>query len=264
MALAGSTCPISPSIRASRAVSASSMRHTSSHRIAQRPAVRGQRAQHHPRASSMSPHGAELGFGSHRIKLGRDARQPASRPSPCVAKRDSAFERRQGPGRRLHAQGQAPRQAHVGLGFRGAGADRVPRVCRSAAMPPTSNWRCRRMRGGPPGSTATSVDPPARSAWPTRTSRTIAKPAMSSAFVAVRDNACMTCHKDDAHQHIKVAGATARLDQARGEPTGFAGFQRAVAHRVQQARRPLRRMPHRARGRGCYGSDRPAVLHRLP
>ena len=47
-------------------------------------------------------------------------------------------------------------------------------------------------------------------------------------FVAVRDNACMTCHKQDAHEHIKVADATLRLVQARGEPTGFAGFQRAV------------------------------------
>ncbi|MET0179048.1 MAG: cytochrome c3 family protein, partial [Novosphingobium sp.] len=45
-------------------------------------------------------------------------------------------------------------------------------------------------------------------------------------FVAVRDNACLTCHKNDAHDHIKD---TARLVQARGEPTGLAGFQRAVA-----------------------------------
>lgn len=47
------------------------------------------------------------------------------------------------------------------------------------------------------------------------------------AFVAVRDNACMTCHTDDAHQHIKDES---RLLKARGEPTGFAGFQRAVAN----------------------------------
>lgn len=45
-------------------------------------------------------------------------------------------------------------------------------------------------------------------------------------FVAVRDNACMTCHTQDAHQHIADG---ARLLKARGEPTGFAGFQRAVA-----------------------------------
>jgi hypothetical protein len=45
-------------------------------------------------------------------------------------------------------------------------------------------------------------------------------------FVAVRDNACLTCHTQDAHQHIPDG---ARLLKARGEPTGFAAFQRAVA-----------------------------------
>jgi predicted CXXCH cytochrome family protein len=53
------------------------------------------------------------------------------------------------------------------------------------------------------------------------------------AFEAVRDNACMTCHKNDAHQHIADRPgmpAVERLTMARGEPTGFAGFQRAVAH----------------------------------
>ncbi len=45
-------------------------------------------------------------------------------------------------------------------------------------------------------------------------------------FVAVRDNACMTCHKADAHEHIADG---ARLLKARGAPAGFAGFQRAVA-----------------------------------
>ena len=52
------------------------------------------------------------------------------------------------------------------------------------------------------------------------------------AFVAVRDNACMTCHTDDAHQHIADRpGQTAveRLTLARGTPTGFAGLQRSVA-----------------------------------
>ncbi|MEO0032004.1 MAG: hypothetical protein RIS94_1762, partial [Pseudomonadota bacterium] len=45
-------------------------------------------------------------------------------------------------------------------------------------------------------------------------------------FVAVRDNACLTCHTQDAHQHI---ADSARLLRARGEPAGFAAFQRAVA-----------------------------------
>ena len=45
-------------------------------------------------------------------------------------------------------------------------------------------------------------------------------------FVAVRDNACLTCHQQDAHQHV---ADSARLLKARGEPGGFGGFQRAVA-----------------------------------
>jgi len=45
-------------------------------------------------------------------------------------------------------------------------------------------------------------------------------------FVAVRDNACLSCHTQDAHQHIADG---ARLLKARGEPQGFAAFQRAVA-----------------------------------
>jgi len=45
-------------------------------------------------------------------------------------------------------------------------------------------------------------------------------------FVAVRDNACLTCHQQDAHQHIADG---ARLLKARGKPAGFGGFQRAVA-----------------------------------
>ncbi|WP_438730097.1 cytochrome c3 family protein [Parasphingorhabdus sp. DH2-15] len=46
------------------------------------------------------------------------------------------------------------------------------------------------------------------------------------AFVSVRDNSCMTCHDDSAHDHA----AKPRLATARGEPEGFAAFQRAVAN----------------------------------
>ncbi|WP_338467187.1 cytochrome c3 family protein [Novosphingobium sp. ZN18A2] len=52
------------------------------------------------------------------------------------------------------------------------------------------------------------------------------------AFVAVRDNACLTCHTDDAHQHIADRpgqSAVERLTLARGTPTGLAGLQRSVA-----------------------------------
>lgn len=45
------------------------------------------------------------------------------------------------------------------------------------------------------------------------------------AFVSVRDNACLTCHTDDAHEHAPID----KQIVARGKPVGFAAFQRAVA-----------------------------------
>ena len=49
----------------------------------------------------------------------------------------------------------------------------------------------------------------------------------TQAFVAVTDNACLTCHTKDAHDHIADKG---RLLKARGEPTGMAALQRTVAN----------------------------------
>ncbi|MCH7627676.1 MAG: cytochrome c3 family protein [Proteobacteria bacterium] len=48
----------------------------------------------------------------------------------------------------------------------------------------------------------------------------------TKAFVAVTDNACLTCHKEDAHSHIPDG---ARLLRARGEPQGMARLTQAVA-----------------------------------
>ncbi|SMC73246.1 cytochrome c3 family protein [Novosphingobium sp. B1] len=48
----------------------------------------------------------------------------------------------------------------------------------------------------------------------------------TQAFVAVTDNACLTCHTKDAHDHISDKE---RLLKARGEPSGMAALQRAVA-----------------------------------
>lgn len=45
------------------------------------------------------------------------------------------------------------------------------------------------------------------------------------AFVSVRDNSCMTCHDDDAHDHAEKP----RLADARGQPEGFAAFTTAVS-----------------------------------
>lgn len=48
----------------------------------------------------------------------------------------------------------------------------------------------------------------------------------TKAFVAVTDNACLACHKEDAHSHIPDG---ARLLRARGEPQGMARLTQAVA-----------------------------------
>jgi len=45
------------------------------------------------------------------------------------------------------------------------------------------------------------------------------------AFVSVRDKACLTCHTKDAHEHAPID----RQLVARGDPKGFAKFQRVVA-----------------------------------
>ena len=45
------------------------------------------------------------------------------------------------------------------------------------------------------------------------------------AFVSVRDDACLTCHTDDAHDHAPIDKQLV----ARGEPQGFAKFTRFVA-----------------------------------
>jgi len=52
------------------------------------------------------------------------------------------------------------------------------------------------------------------------------------AFVAVRDNACMACHTDDAHPHVAGMSPQAEKDlliAARGEPGLFGKVGRAVA-----------------------------------
>ncbi|MEZ5709596.1 MAG: cytochrome c3 family protein [Blastomonas sp.] len=44
-------------------------------------------------------------------------------------------------------------------------------------------------------------------------------------FVAVRDDACLTCHTEDAHEHAPLDRQLA----SRGQPTGFAAFRRFVS-----------------------------------
>ena len=73
------------------------------------------------------------------------------------------------------------------------------------------------------------------------------------AFVAVRDKACLACHKDIG-DHADHARLVARPRPARAWATRF---QRAVADTVPQAGPGrLHRLPHRAPGRRADGSRR--------
>ncbi len=169
--------------------------------------------------------GAELGFGGHRITLAREAE--SGLPAFTVRRVEAVSESAEAidigsaytlqkllPGKRLAAWGFA---ALVLLAFLA-----VP-IWSWATYQPLALHKDARRPAGIHGDAA----------WSSGTLSLAHKnlggdcqACHVQAFVAVRDNACMTCHKEDAHQHIADG---ARLLKARGEPGGFAGFQRAVA-----------------------------------
>lgn len=169
--------------------------------------------------------GAELAFGGHRITLAREAE--SGLPAFTVRRVEAVSESAEAidigsaytlqkllPGKRLSAWGFA---ALMLLAFLA-----VP-IWSWATYQPLALHKDARRPAGIHGDTA----------WSSGTLSLAHKNLNGDcqachvkAFVAVRDNACMTCHTQDAHQHIADG---ARLLKARGEPTGFAGFQRAVA-----------------------------------
>ncbi|GAC1405007.1 MAG: cytochrome c3 family protein [Novosphingobium sp.] len=172
--------------------------------------------------------GAELGFGSFRIQVQRDAE--TGMPSLTVRRVEEAEHKDAGkvytlqgllPGKRSSAWVFAIAVLVAFLAF--------PVWSYMTYQPLSLQKDARRPAGLH-----------ADSAWITRHLSVGHKNLESNcqachvkAFEAVRDNACMTCHKNDAHQHIADRPgmpAVERLTMARGEPTGFAGFQRAVAH----------------------------------
>ena len=168
--------------------------------------------------------GAELGFGGHRITLAREA--DSGLPAFTVRRIEAVSESAEAidigsaytlqklmPGKRLSAWGFA---ALVLLAFLA-----VP-IWSWATYQPLALHKDARRPAGIHGDAA----------WSSGTLSLAHKNLGGDCqachiqpFVAVRDNACMTCHKEDAHRHIADG---ARLLRARGEPTGFAGFQRAV------------------------------------
>ena len=169
--------------------------------------------------------GAELAFGGHRMVLAREAESglPAFTVRRVEAVSESAEAIDLGsaytlqkllPGKRISAWGFAALMLIAFLA--------VP-IWSWATYQPLALQKDARRPAGIHGDTA----------WSSGTLSTAHKNLGNDCqachvqpFVAVRDNACMTCHKSDAHQHIADGG---RLLKARGLPTGFAGFQRAVA-----------------------------------
>ena len=169
--------------------------------------------------------GAELAFGGHRITLAREAESglPAFTVRRVEAVSESAEAIDLGsaytlqkllPGKRISAWGFA---ALMLLAFLA-----VP-IWSWATYQPLALHKDARRPAGIHGDTAWS------SGNLSLAHKNLGHDCQAchvQPFVAVRDNACMTCHQKDAHQHIADG---ARLLKARGEPTGFAGFQRAVA-----------------------------------
>lgn len=169
--------------------------------------------------------GAELGFGGHRIQLSRDADSglPAFTVRRVEALSESAGEKDVSavytlkgllPGKRMSAWTFAVLMLVAFLA--------VP-IWSYATYKPLALDKDARRPAGVHGDTAWSSGQLSKAHANLRND---CQACHVEPFVAVRDNACLTCHTDDAHVHVKDG---ARLLAARGQPTGFAGLQRAVA-----------------------------------
>lgn len=169
--------------------------------------------------------GAELGFGGHRIQLSRDADTglPVFTVRRVEAVSDSAEDKDLGsvftlkgllPGKRMSAWSFAILMLVAFLA--------IPIWSYATYQPLALNKDARRP-AGVHGDTSWSSG---HLSLAHKSLENDCQACHTKAFVAVRDNACLSCHTQDAHQHIPDS---ARLLRARGEPKGFAAFQRAVA-----------------------------------
>ena len=168
--------------------------------------------------------GSELRFGSHRIKLGQD---PRSRFPTFTVRRESPLSHSTSdadvtdvytlrglvPGKRMSAWAFA---AMVLIAF-------LAWPIYSYATYDDLALKANAMR--PAGFHGDKVWESGKLSLAHKSLEGDCQACHVEPFVAVRDNACQTCHTK-VHDHIKD---TARLVQARGAPSGFAGFQRAVA-----------------------------------
>lgn len=169
--------------------------------------------------------GAELMFGGHRLTVGKDA--DSGLPTVSIVRVEALSESAEDidankaytlagllPGKRMSAWGFA---VLVLLAFL------VGPIWSYATYKPLSLQEKARRPDGIHADTAWSSG---HLSLAHKSLNNDCQACHVDAFVAVRDNACLTCHTDDAHQHIKDGN---RLLAARGAPTGFAAFQRAVA-----------------------------------
>jgi predicted CXXCH cytochrome family protein len=169
--------------------------------------------------------GAELGFGGHSIIISRDSESAAAlltvRRASAVA--DSEEERDLDTVYTL--QGKLPGKRGSAWGF----ALLVLIACLAWPIYSWSNYKELAY-----AEKAKRPDGPHGDAFWSSGSMSLAHKSLKEdcqachveAFVSVRDNACMTCHDDSAHDHA----AKTRLTAARGKPEGFDAFQRAVAN----------------------------------
>ena len=170
--------------------------------------------------------GAELGFGGYRLTLAQDGESglPEITVRRIEAVSESAEERDLGTAYTL--KGLLPGKRMSAWGF----ALLVLAAC--LAWPVWSSMQFGQAKTRPVNFHGDELWSSGKLSQAHQTLGHDCQSCHTQAFVAVRDNACLTCHTQDAHQHIADRpGQTAaqRLTLARGEPAGMAKFQRAVA-----------------------------------
>lgn len=169
--------------------------------------------------------GAELGFGGHRLTISRDAETGA--PVITVRRIEAVSESAEDidlgtaftlkgllPGKRLSAWGFAILLLVAFLA--------VP-IWSYATYQPLAMDKDARRPAGIHGDTSWSSG---KLSLAHHNLENDCQACHTKAFVAVTDNACLTCHKEDAHNHIPDG---ARLMRARGEAQGMARLTQAVA-----------------------------------
>ncbi|WP_225207026.1 cytochrome c3 family protein [Novosphingobium huizhouense] len=169
--------------------------------------------------------GAELGFGGHRIAVSRDGESGAAvltvRRVEAVSESAEDIDL----GTAFTLKGLLPGKRSSAWAFAALMllAFLVAPIWSYATYQPLAMQKDARRPAGVHGDTAWSSG---KLSLAHHNLENDCQACHTKAFVAVTDNACLTCHKEDAHSHIPDG---ARLLRARGEPQGVARFTQAVA-----------------------------------